>query len=233
MSTKAKIDRALYGPSWTEVIFGAILSFALGIVLAIVFLILKPVAVVKELPKEDKIVRNMVYFIQGSNSAKGRTIDAKLKDLAAGKSVSVNEDELNSLFGGKAAPAPAPKAAPAKAAAKKADEPPSMPANSAPNFRIVGDKLQIGLPTTIDLLGLNQSLVVVATGHFGNQDGKVSYEIDDFQVGSLPASRLPYIQGAVVNKVLAAQNFPEELTGIWGKLKSITIEGSELKLTMP
>ena len=50
---------------------------------------------------------------------------------------------------------------------------------------------------------------------------------------SLPASRLPYIQGAVVNKVLAAQTFPEELTGIWNKLKSITIEGSTLKLTMP
>jgi hypothetical protein len=232
MSTKAKIDRALYGPSWTEVIFGAILSFALGIVLAIVFLILKPVAVVREMPKEDKIVRNMFYFIQGSkDSSKGKGIDAKLKDLAAGKSVTVTEDELNSLFAGKATPPPAPKAG-AKGPAK-ADQPPSMPAASGPNFRIVDGKLQIGLPTTIDLLGINQSLVVVATGHFGNEGGKVSYEIDDFRVGSLPASRLPYIQGAVVNKVLAAQNFPEELTGIWNKLASITIEENTLKLNMP
>jgi hypothetical protein len=233
MSTKAKIDRALYGPSWTEVIFGAILSFALGIALAIVFLILKPVAVVRELPKEDKIVRNLVYVVQGSKDpAKGKGIDAKLKELAAGKSVTVTEDELNSLFAGKAAPPPAAPKAGAKAPAK-ADQPPSMPATSGPNFRIVEDKLQISLPTTIDLLGINQSLVVVATGHFGNEGGKVRYEIDHFQVGSLPASRLPYIQGAVVNKVLAAQNFPEELTGIWNKLTSITIEGNTLKLNMP
>jgi hypothetical protein len=231
--SKEKIDRALYGPSWTEVILGAVLSFALGITLAIVFLILKPVAVVKELPKEDKIVRNMEYFIQGSrDSAKGKGVDAKIKQLTEGKSVTLTEDELNSLFGGKAtAPAPAPKA-PAKAVAK-AGEPPAMTATSAPNFRIVGDKLQIGLPTTIDMLGINQSLVVVATGSFSNNGGKVSYDISDFRVGSLPASRLPYIQGAVTKKILTAQNFPEELTNIWGKLASITIEGNALKLNMP
>lgn len=235
--SKKKIDRALYGPSWTEVIFGAILSFALGIALAIVFLILKPVAVVKEMPKEDKIVRNMAYFVQGAkDSANARGVDAKIKELTAGKSVTLTEGELNSLFGGKsAAPAPAPKA-PAKAdpkAAAKAPEAPAMTATSAPNFRIVDNQLQIGLPTTIDLLGINQSLVVVATGTFSNSGGKVSYDISDFRVGSLPASRLPYIQGAVTKKILTAQNFPEELTGIWDKLASITIEGNALKLNMP
>jgi hypothetical protein len=235
--SKQKIDRALYGPSWTEVILGAILSFGLGICLAIVFLILKPVSVVKELPKEDKIVRNMEYFIQGSrDSTKGRGVDAKLKDLTAGKSVTLTEDELNSMFGSKApAPVPAPKApakTPAKAGAKP-EEPPPMTASSAPNFRIVGDKLQIGLPTTIDLLGVNQSLFVVATGTFSHSNGKVSYDISDFRVGSLPASKLPYIQGAVTKKILTAQNFPEELTSIWDKLASITIEGNALKLNMP
>ena len=235
--SKQKLDRALYGPSWTEVIFGALLSFALGIALAIAFLALKPVSVVKEMPKEDKIVRNMAYFIQGSkDSAKGRGVDAKIKELTAGKSVTLTEDELNALFGGKTpTPAPAPKA-PAKAdpkAAAKAPEAPAMTASSAPNFRIVDNQLQIGLPTTIDLLGLNQSLVVVATGSFSNSSGKVSYDITDFRVGSLPASRLPYIKVAVTKKILTAQNFPEELTSIWDKLASITIEGNALKLNMP
>ncbi len=234
MSTQ-KIDRALYGPSWTEVIFGAILSFGLGICLAIVFLILKPVQVVLEMPKEDKIVRNMEYFIQGAkDSTKGRGVDAKLKQLGEGKSVTLSEGELNSIFGGKA-PAPAPKA-PAKADPKapaKAAEPPPMTATSAPNFRIVGDRLQIGLPTTIDFLGINESLVVVATGRFSTSGGKVSYDIDDFRVGSLPANRLPYIKNAVTKKILTAQNFPEELTSIWDKLASITIEGNALTLNMP
>ena len=235
--SKKKIDRALYGPSWTEVIFGAILSFGLGICLAMVFLILKPVQVVKEMPKEDKIVRNMEYFVQGSkDSTKGRGVDAKLKQLGEGKSVTLSEDELNSIFGGKTpAPAPAPKA-PAKVDPKapaKAAEPPPMTATSAPNFRIVNDRLQIGLPTTIDFLGINQSLVVVATGTFSNSGGKVSYDIDDFRVGSLPANRLPYIKGAVTKKILTAQNFPPELTSIWDKLASITIEGNALKLNMP
>jgi hypothetical protein len=205
--SKSKIDRALYGPSWAEVIFGALLSFVLGIALAIVFLLLKPVQVVRDLPKEP--VRGVVYVIQGSKDAnKGRGVDAKLKELTAGRSVSLTEDELNSMFGGKNAA-------------------------TAPNFRIVEGRLQIGLPTTVDLLGLNQALMVVATGQFGNRDGKVSYEVDDFRVGSLPASRLPYIKGAVTDKILAAQEFPPELTAIWGKLASIAIEGNALKLKMP
>ena len=47
-----KIDRAAHGPGWAEVILGAVLSIVLGVVLGAVVLIIRPVVVAKELPKE-------------------------------------------------------------------------------------------------------------------------------------------------------------------------------------
>ena len=47
-----KFDRAHYGPSWVEVILGALLSLALGVVLAVAYFVARPVTLVKELPKE-------------------------------------------------------------------------------------------------------------------------------------------------------------------------------------
>lgn len=83
-----KIDRALYGPSWVEVILGAVLSLVLGGLLATVYLVIKPVQTVKEMPKEKDIVRGAIYYIEGSNDAtKGKQWTRKRQQLAAGESV--------------------------------------------------------------------------------------------------------------------------------------------------
>jgi hypothetical protein len=47
----SKVDRAIYGPGWGEVIFGALLSLVLGVVLGALLLVLKPVVIAKETPK--------------------------------------------------------------------------------------------------------------------------------------------------------------------------------------
>src|SRR5882724_793894 len=131
-----KMDRALYGPSFVEVILGALLSFALGVVLATVFLIIKPVEAVKELPKEP--VKGAIYYLAGSkDGSKGKAIVRKRKALVAGQSVALTEDELNLAFDApdknKPAPPPPPPAkgkAPAPVAAAPAPAAPA--ANGAP-----------------------------------------------------------------------------------------------------
>lgn len=99
-----KIEKALYGPSTTEVALGAILGLIAGVLAACVFLIFKPVAQVKELPKEP--VRGTLYFLPGSESgAKNRGWQAKQKTFAGGGSVDLVEDELNAWAAAKVAPA--------------------------------------------------------------------------------------------------------------------------------
>src|SRR5690349_8667857 len=121
-----KIDRALRGPSWVEVILGALISLVLGVLIGALVLLFRPVVVVKEMPKEDARERDAVYFVEGSRDAtKGREAAAKRKAFVEGQTVTVIEDELNALAGPpatfarpkdgekKAPPAPAKEGAPA------------------------------------------------------------------------------------------------------------------------
>src|ERR1035437_4745439 len=89
-----KFDRSHYGPSWTEVILGALLSVVIGVVLAAAYFVFKPVARVKEIPKEP--APDMVYYIEGSRDySNARRLIAKEKFFVRGGTVVVNEDELN------------------------------------------------------------------------------------------------------------------------------------------
>src|SRR5688500_4935516 len=95
-----KIDRALRGPSVPEVVLGAALSLIVGIALGAALLVFRPVIAVKQMPKEDAIVPDALYFVEGSReTSKARDAQAKRKAFVAGQSVSVVEDELNSLLG--------------------------------------------------------------------------------------------------------------------------------------
>lgn len=248
MSSK-KVERALYGPSWTEVILGAVLSFVLGGVLAAAVLIARPVKTVRELPKESDREREVIYYIEGSrDSTKGRQWQAKRQQLVAGESVALTEEELNAALGGKtAAPAPAP-AAPApkgKGPAPKAPAPapaaepaPAVAAGgglivpSAPNFRIHDNLLQVGVPCTLNVYGFQLPIVVVATGGFAKTGDGVVFSPDSFYIGSLQVNRLPALEGFVTRKILAAQTIPEDLATAWKKVSDAGVEGKTLKLSM-
>ena len=56
-----KTDRAKHGPGWIEVIFGALLSLVLGVLVGALLLAFRPVVVVKEMPKEEAR-KNMQLF---------------------------------------------------------------------------------------------------------------------------------------------------------------------------
>ena len=243
-----KIDRALRGPSWIEVVLGALLSLILGVVIGAAVLIFRPVVVVKEMPKEEAREPGALYFVEGSRDAtKGREAVAKRKAFAGGQTVTVIEDELNAIagpaanFGPAAAPgapgaSPAPKA-PEKKAVDKAGAPeaPSeeMIATGTPNFRIRDNLMQIGIPVTVNLLGMTEKVVVQTKGGFAKQGDTFVYEPTEFYVGCLPVTRLPMVSDYAREKFLAGQTIPEDIRAAWSKLTNVSVEGNGLKLTMP
>ena len=244
---KKKYDRALYGPSWTEVIFGAVLSVLLGAVLAAAFFVFKPVMQVKELPKEP--VAGVIYYIEGSHdSAKARRLAAKQKIFAQGGSVVLVEDELNTLVAPAGAtppppppPAPGKKPAPAPKPAPVAP-PPATPAGPAemvsagiPNFRIKDGVLQISVPVQVKvaLVGLDETVLVLAKGGFAKQGDTFVFTPQSVHVGSCPVERLPMAVDFLIKKFLHTQSIPEPVATAWGKLAEVKIEGSMLRLTMP
>ncbi|MBI2516823.1 MAG: hypothetical protein HYV95_07890 [Opitutae bacterium] len=232
-----KIEKALYGPSTVEVALGALLGFLVGVVAACLFLVfLKPVQQVKEMPKADKIVPGVVYYLPGAeNSTKGRNWTSKQKVLAAGGEVLLLEEELNAwsaTLGTPAAPAPAPAKPGAKPAAPAASaSSPAFLTASAPNFRIVGDKLQIGLKCTLNVYGLfSQEVIVLAVGDFAKGGDGMTFKPDSFYLGSCPLHKLPAATALIVARILAAQKIPDETHSMWAKITSASIGGGQVKI---
>ena len=231
-------------PSWAEVILGATLSVALGGVLGAALLILKPLAAVKELPKEGERVAGLVYYIQGSNdSGKARQAAAKRKLFAQGKSVTVTEDEINSLIAlppkPGAPPAPAPKEKAKAKAGEKAAPAPAAPAIAdgltvgGPNFRIRDGVVQLAVPVTLGFLGLDQKVTVLTRGAFAKKGETFAFVPDTLYVGSCPMQRLPFAAAYVAQKFLNTQVIPEDIAAVWPKLVDVSVDGSTLKLAMP
>lgn len=229
-----KIDRATHGPGLTEIVLGVVLSVLLGVVIAAALLILRPVVTAKETPKEP--ARGAVYYIEGSKDAtKGRTGLAKRKSFAEGQSVTLSEDEINTILGAK--PEAAAPGAPAKGADKGKEAPPPASddtlALGTPNVRIKDGDLQFGVPVTINALGLGQKVIVQAHGGFVKTDNGFVYEPTSIYFGSCPVHRLPFLAGYVRSKALGRQQIPEDIKASWAKLSNVALEGSTLKLTMP
>lgn len=216
----SKVDRAVYSPGWGEVILGAVLSLILGVVLGAVLLILKPVIVAKETPKEP--VAGAVYFVQGlpGDSAKAKQVLAKRKALVEGQSVKVTEDEVNSLV--------------AAASAKPADAkaPAQTVATGTPNVRIRDGVMQVGVPVTLNVFGLEHQLIAQARGGFEKEGSVFAYEPTEMYLGSCPVQRLPFVSSYVRSKILASQNVPEDIAAAWAKLTNVAIEGNTLVLAM-
>lgn len=227
-----KIEKALYGPSMTEVALGALLGLVAGVLAASVYLVFKPVAQVKEMPAADKVLKSMVYYIPGNESnAKSRGWQAKQKQILAGKALSLSlvEDELNAWANTLAAPPPAPKAgAKPDAAAKPANEGIFNPGK--PNFRIVGDQLQIGGKCLLNWYGLTYEASYLATGTFTKSGDTIGFSADKIYLGSCPIHLLPALAGPLVNHLIDRVKVPDEVRAAWAKLDSVTIEGGALKL---
>jgi hypothetical protein len=225
-----KIEKALYGPSMTEVALGAVLGLFAGVLTAGVYLVFKPVAQVKELPAET--LRSVVYYIPGSElSGKARGWQAKQKQILAGNplSLSLVEEELNAWGNTIAVPmtAKAPGTPPGEAAKPAVD---GIFNPGKPNFRIVGDKLQIGAKCVLNWYGLTREVTVITTGTFAKSGDTVVYQPETIYLGSCPLHLLPALGGPLVSHLISREKIPDEVRAGWAKLDSVTIEGGALKL---
>jgi hypothetical protein len=227
----SKVDRAKHGPGWGEVIFGAVLSLILGVVAGAVLMIIKPVIVAKEPPKEP--VAGAIYYIEGlrGDSAKARQALVKRKAFVAGQSVKVTEDEINSLTSSAAAPVTtaAKPGEPAPAPAKTNE----MLATGQPNVRVRNGVLQVAVPVTLNVLGFEQKIIAQARGGFEKNGETFVYDPREIYLGSCPVQRLPFVAGYMRQKVISSQKIPEDIAAAWAKLADVKLEGNTLSLVMP
>ena len=227
----SKVERALYGPSLSEVLIGAALSVVIGALIGLALLVTKPVLKVSEIPKDAP--SGQIYFIDGAHlPARMADIDAKEKKLLAGQSVSFDESELNLMFepsapqaeGSKGAGKPDPKA-PAPAAA-----PSGFLTLGKLSFRLHDNLLQLAAPLTVSALGFSTDVIVQVNGDFQKSDGVYHFVPSSILVGSCPLEHLPVIPGLLVQKVEAGMKFPPELEDAWAKLSLVAVQGTTLKL---
>jgi hypothetical protein len=226
-----KLDRQLYGPSMTEVLFGAVLSLLLGMVLAAVYLVLLPVTQVKELPKER--IDGVVYYIEGSrDTSKARQASAKQKAFLQGATVTVNEDEINTIIAPAPVAPPTPTKKPASGAPAAATAVQGLTAGT-PNFRIKDSVLQMGIPLQVSALGFEQKVVLQTRGGFTKIGEVFAFQPSELYLGSCPLQRLPGVPQALLRRVLASVTVPPEMSVAWAKLSDVAVDGSNLRLSVP
>ena len=224
-----KMEKALYGPSLTEVALGAVLGLVAGVLAACVYLVFKPVLPVKEIPKEP--VRGAIYFLAGGESSgKSRTWSAKQKQFVAGTSITVVEDELNAWASSAFAASSAP-----KAGAKPGDNAAALTGifnPGTPNFKIHGGKLQIGFKCILNWYGLTKEVMVVTSGDMVKSGDKFVFSANTVYLGSCPVHLLPAVAGPLVSALIDKKKAPDAINSAWAKLDGVTIEGNTLTLTV-
>jgi len=220
--TKAKVERALYGPGVTEVTLGALLSLVLGGALALVYLAWKPVETVKEVPAEP--AAGLVYYVPGStNATKGRQYLRKRQLLVEGSSgevINLSEEELNAWIGSS-------RANPDGAGQGGLVSPQSI------NFRIQDGVFQVGLPCTVSLFGVNRPIILQARGGFTSDGESHVFSPEEVHVGSLAAHRVPGLTALVRSRLFDLERIPEDLRTAWNQLERVEVTGDQLVLTLP
>lgn len=228
-----KVEKALYGPSTMEVALGAVLGLLVGVVLAGVYLVFKPVQVVKETPKEP--VKGVVYHLAGkTDGVKGRGWQAKATTFVKGGSVVATEEELNawatSLSGAPAAaPKPGQKAAePAPAPAAASNE---FLSASGLNFRLEGDRLHIAQKVLLNYFGLTKEVTMQSSGAFARSGDGYAFQPQEIYLGSCPLHAIPGAGNALARALVAKQKVPDDFRAAWSKITEIGVDGGLLKVT--
>jgi len=244
------IEKALYGPSYLEVAFGAVLGILLGVFAAALYFGFKPVEKVLTMPKEP--VANVVYFIPGKDSAaRAKGWQAKQKTFVAGGEVMLREEELNAwgetLSDYKPVDPKVPKNAkpvvPAKPGTPAKPVVPAKPGDpvveeaqdaffavGAPNFSIKEGRLQIALICKLNYYGIGSDVWVKTTGRFSRSGDTYKFIPAEFYFGSCPLHLIPAAATFAENRLLAELKITDDILLAWSKTSLITIEGDQLKI---
>jgi len=129
-------------------------------------------------------------------------------------------------------PVPGAPATPAVAAAPEEQPPADLINPSVLNFRIRDGVLQVGLPTVISALGYTFPVVAQARGVFEKQGDTFVFVPEAVLIGSLPLHRFPHATEYMMQRAMASDALPPELTAAWKKAKNVVLEGKAIKLTI-
>ncbi len=235
----------LRAPSLVEIILGSILSVLLGAVVAATILVLKPVEVLKEAPKDKELDPAKVYYFEGRKEyTAGQRWRFKRDSLVQGHTIRVNEDELNTWIEEiyprlpvETKAATKPKAKAGEATPKKAADGPLFSIETGtPNFRVTSDTLRIGVIYYINVFGNAFQIVVQSAGTFEKPrrgDDPVFYKPSVLFVGSLPVHKLLMLKPLILAQVIDTFEFPAELEAAWAKLAEVKVENREVVLVRP
>lgn len=237
-----KIEKALYGPSTVEVAIGALLGLLLGVVVAAVYLVFKPVQQIKEAPKE--VAKGVVYYLPGkTDGTKARAWQDKVATFAKGGQLVVTEDELNawatSLSGGAVAktdgkpakPADKPKTEDKKGEPDAASGSSDFLSASGLNFRVEGDKLHVAEKVVLNYYGFAKEVVFQASGSFVRGGESFVFRADQIYLGSCPVHSLPGIGGALTKALVAKAKVPDDFRAAWAKVSALAVEDGLVKVT--
>lgn len=220
MASQKRIERELNGPGLFEITLGALMGIVLGVVLGCLYLILKPVEILTKPPETQGA--GDVYFVKGDvNTTKARQWTRKQQLLSAGGAADVlfNEEELNAWV--------------ASATAKTPSDSSKVVVPESVNFRIRDGVMQVGIIGKFQALEMTHPFVIQARGKFAPGANGFEFIADELYIGSLPTHRFPGLPQWLMQRALAAQELPEELTTMWLKLKLVAVEDSMLHVIVP
>jgi hypothetical protein len=236
---------SLRAPGLVEIFLGSILSVVLGAVVAAAILLLKPVEILKEAPKDKDLDATKIYYFEGRKEyTAGQRWRFKRDSLLQGHSVAVNEDELNTLIEDvypklpveSAANKPKPKAKGKEPAKKKKDDGPQpFIQTGTPNFRLTRDSLRLGVVYYVNVFGYSFQVVAQTEGSFEkpkDDEEPIYYAPSKLYLGSLPVHKLLVLKGLVFKQLVDTFEFPAEVEAAWAKLEDVSVVNRELVLTM-
>jgi len=217
-------NKEIKSPGVIEVLIGMGLSMMLGALLAVAHLVFRPVEVVRGLPKEP--ADGVRYQIEGasSSSAKGRWVGKvkSIRDKVSGE-VLLNESDMNAWSGATFQQAEVP-----------VDKPPSFAlVSGVPNFRVDGDKLQVGSVNDLYIYGGIAKLVVGVKGGFVKSAGGWEYKVSEFYVGGFPVHKVPMISAPVLARLMVAAGEQQEISAVLDQASVLKVSNGSLVVRMP
>lgn len=209
--------RPRQGVNVAQFVISAVLSLLAGALLCTGYLMLKPVPVVTEVPKDAP---TSLYYLEGRKGAGASGWMLKREAFLRGQTISLPEDEANgwveSLY-------PAPRDGGPDAATP-------MVQAGTPNVRLLQDRVSVGAVFTLDLFGWKPKVVAQSRGHFAKRSGVSRFQPETVYIGSFPAHRIPLLQSLAFGRVVGMWKFPEELTAAWDKLGNVKVEKGQIVL---
>jgi hypothetical protein len=240
---------SLRAPSLIEIFVGSILAVLLGAVVAATILLLKPVEILTEAPKDKALDPSKIYYLQGRKDyTASQRWRFKRDSLAQGHTVSVNEDELNAWIEdiypklpietkARTTKPTAKTKAGEKAPTAKPDAAGPFVQTGTPNIRLTRDSLRVGVVYYVNVFGYASFEVVAQSdGTFEkpkHDDEPIYFRPSTFYLGSLPVHKLLGLKSIVFGRVVDTFEFPADFESLWAKLAEVKVENRELVLAMP